>query len=477
MTSTAHRIQPLLLGWFVIIIIIMTTSSVVATAFLQRALLFSSPTKRSVARHLLHTSSCVTLSPPRLEQERRRSTTNPLRPSTARTAASSVVLGATTTTTTTTTTVLSRADEGFLRQALEHARHGVGHTFPNPAVGCVIVASYNNSNNNHNNNDENENSLAFPPRVIGAGFHPRAGYPHAEIFALLEAAGHVPDGVAAAHSVVQQKGHSSDDAVAVVVEQLTRQYIQDGVESLFSSNCLQPKAAAALTKEEDGVDPTAVSHVTAYVTLEPCCHTGKVTPPCTAALVAAGISRVVVGCRDPNPRVDGGGVQYLEQARITVDVATVGGPLQRDCADLITNFGRRITPPQPSYDAVNGAVRAALRSLAGRRKQDKSLREVSWGGPSVPADSENPQELVDALVLEPEWMEHVDDLLWREELVLLRLNAAVAKRRFCKQLGARIAGHLQAHVAQEIGHTVLLYRPGKPPKLNLVELVAEAKEN
>ena len=43
---------------------------------------------------------------------------------------------------------------------------------------------------------------------------------------------------------------------------------------------------------------------TAYVTLEPCCHWGK-TPPCTEALIEAGISRVVVGVRDPNPLVAG----------------------------------------------------------------------------------------------------------------------------------------------------------------------------
>ena len=57
---------------------------------------------------------------------------------------------------------------------------------------------------------------------------------------------------------------------------------------------------------------------TLYVTLEPCCHYGK-TPPCTEAIIQHGIARVVVGSRDPNPRVNGGGVRILREAGIQVD--------------------------------------------------------------------------------------------------------------------------------------------------------------
>ena len=53
-----------------------------------------------------------------------------------------------------------------------------------------------------------------------------------------------------------------------------------------------------------------VRGATAYVTLEPCCHQGR-TPPCTEALIRAGLARVVVGCGDPNPRVSGGGLAIL----------------------------------------------------------------------------------------------------------------------------------------------------------------------
>ena len=55
-----------------------------------------------------------------------------------------------------------------------------------------------------------------------------------------------------------------------------------------------------------------------YVTLEPYCHYGK-NPPCTEAVIAAGISRVVVGSDDPNPLVAGKGIQQLRDAGITVE--------------------------------------------------------------------------------------------------------------------------------------------------------------
>ncbi|MGI6008216.1 MAG: bifunctional diaminohydroxyphosphoribosylaminopyrimidine deaminase/5-amino-6-(5-phosphoribosylamino)uracil reductase RibD [Ruminococcus sp.] len=54
-----------------------------------------------------------------------------------------------------------------------------------------------------------------------------------------------------------------------------------------------------------------------YVTLEPCCHYGK-TPPCTEAIIEAGIGKVIIGSRDPNPKVAGKGVKILREAGIEV---------------------------------------------------------------------------------------------------------------------------------------------------------------
>ena len=58
---------------------------------------------------------------------------------------------------------------------------------------------------------------------------------------------------------------------------------------------------------------------TLYVTLEPCCHHGK-TPPCTDAVLASGVARVVVAMADPFPKVAGGGLAILREAGVEVDV-------------------------------------------------------------------------------------------------------------------------------------------------------------
>ncbi len=74
---------------------------------------------------------------------------------------------------------------------------------------------------------------------------------------------------------------------------------------------------------------------TAYVTLEPCSHFGK-TPPCADALVAAGVSRVVVAVTDPDPRVSGNGIRRLREAGITVETGLMEKAARRGLAAYLT---------------------------------------------------------------------------------------------------------------------------------------------
>ena len=119
-----------------------------------------------------------------------------------------------------------------MRLALRLARKAYGETSPNPLVGAVLVAK---------------------GKVIGRGWHHRAGQPHAEIGALRDA---------------ERRGNSSKGA-------------------------------------------------TIYVTLEPCCTHGR-TPPCTDAIIRAGVRRVVVAATDPNPKHVGLGFELLRKAGIEV---------------------------------------------------------------------------------------------------------------------------------------------------------------
>ncbi len=84
------------------------------------------------------------------------------------------------------------------------------------------------------------------------------------------------------------------------------------------------------------------SGATIYVTLEPCCHWGK-TPPCTEALIEAGIQRVVVACLDPNLLVAGKGVERLKAAGISVDV----GILADQVSDQLRYFFHYIRTGRP----------------------------------------------------------------------------------------------------------------------------------
>ena len=79
-----------------------------------------------------------------------------------------------------------------------------------------------------------------------------------------------------------------------------------------------------------------------YVTLEPCCHHGK-TPPCTDAIIKNKISKVVIGCNDPNPLVCGKGIEILKNHGIEVET----GVLEKECQDLNEIFFYYIKNKKP----------------------------------------------------------------------------------------------------------------------------------
>ena len=141
-----------------------------------------------------------------------------------------------------------------MRKALLLAQKALGRTSPNPMVGAVVVRR---------------------GRVVGEGFHSRAGQPHAEIEALRRAG---------------DKARSAD----------------------------------------------------LYVTLEPCCHFGR-TPPCTQAIIEAGIKRVFVGMKDPNKQVSGKGLRLLKKHGIVI----VSNVIREQCLKLNEFFVKKMKTGMP----------------------------------------------------------------------------------------------------------------------------------
>lgn len=103
---------------------------------------------------------------------------------------------------------------------------------------------------------------------------------------------------------------------------------------------------------------------TAYVTLEPCCHHGK-TPPCSDALIAAGVKRVVVAMQDPNPKVAGKGIQHVRDAGIVVD----SGVLEAQARALNPGFIKRMSSGRPLVRCKFGISFDGRTALANGKSQ------------------------------------------------------------------------------------------------------------
>ncbi|MCS6896316.1 MAG: bifunctional diaminohydroxyphosphoribosylaminopyrimidine deaminase/5-amino-6-(5-phosphoribosylamino)uracil reductase RibD [Bacteroidia bacterium] len=90
-------------------------------------------------------------------------------------------------------------------------------------------------------------------------------------------------------------------------------------------------------------DALRLPDATLYVTLEPCCHTEKKTPPCVPEIISSGIRRVVIGCKDPNPAVTGKGIRALREAGIDVLLAPQSAPFEK----LIRHFKVNVQQKRP----------------------------------------------------------------------------------------------------------------------------------
>lgn len=110
--------------------------------------------------------------------------------------------------------------------------------------------------------------------------------------------------------------------------------VGEGYHTRYGADHAEVKALRRAGKSATGA--------TLYVTLEPCCHHGK-TPPCTQAIIAAGVQRVVAAMRDPFPKVAGGGFAALHEAGVAVEV----GLLEAEARWLNAPYLKRVTTGKP----------------------------------------------------------------------------------------------------------------------------------
>jgi diaminohydroxyphosphoribosylaminopyrimidine deaminase/5-amino-6-(5-phosphoribosylamino)uracil reductase len=131
------------------------------------------------------------------------------------------------------------------------------------------------------------------------------------------------------------RGHVEPNPMVGCVIVKDGRLIGEGYHQQFGGPHAEPNALAACTESPAGA--------TVYVTLEPCCHTNKKTPPCVPKLIEARVGRVVIGCHDPNPEVKGRGAAQLRGAGIEVTVPVLEGA----CRQLLAPFIARTVYRRP----------------------------------------------------------------------------------------------------------------------------------
>lgn len=181
---------------------------------------------------------------------------------------------------------------------------------------------------------------------------------------------------------------------------------------------------------------------TAYVSMEPCCHHGR-TPPCSDALIEAGVSRVVAAMEDPNPQVAGNGMAQLRAAGIE----TITGVLEPAALDLNPGFAMRMRSARPW-------VRCKLAmSLDGRTAMADG--ESKWiTGPSARVDGHRLRARSSALV------SGVGTILADDPQLNVRLEEGVPEGGWRQPLRVILDPHLRtpqdARVLQGEGRTVIM---------------------
>lgn len=219
---------------------------------------------------------------------------------------------------------LDNSQAFFMQRALQLAKLGRFSTKPNPSVGCVLVKD---------------------GKIIGEGWHKKAGMPHAEIEAIKNALSAID-------------------------------FLQNSSQTCESCSENQLSAIQVLEKSKE-TQLSAIDFLqgaTAYVTLEPCSHYGR-TPPCALALVNSGFSKVVIGMQDPNPKVAGNGIKILQQAGVEV----VSDILETQAEKINASFLHKMRTGKPlvigkvamSIDGKTALQNGASKWITGKESRQK----------------------------------------------------------------------------------------------------------